>query len=152
VARRELVTDGVDARVSLGCRCVECRAAQPSSPVAKPAEVRLSSVARSPPPPSCTEEKSSDGSGSPFQARAPRALFHVRKNPRWARRSSVPVLTRAPGHAWLSSTSGAPARPPEEGKAMGARLVGRSCAFGTDASLKCGVAVIKTGGVALAFG
>ena len=35
---------------------------------------------------------------------------------------------------------------------MGARLVGRSCAFGTDASLECGVAVIKIGGVALAFG
>ena len=89
----------------------------------------------------------------PSQARAPRALFvHVRKNPMWERRSSVPVLRRAPGHAWLSSTSGAPGRPAEEGKAIGARLVGRSCPFGTDASLECGVAVIKTGGVALAFG
>ena len=44
------------------------------------------------------------------------------------------------------------ARPPEEAKAKCARLVGRSCEFGTDASLEGGAVVIKTGGVALAFG
>ena len=42
--------------------------------------------------------------------------------------------------------------PPEEAKAMCARLVGRSCELGTAASLEGGAVVIKTGRPALAFG
>jgi len=41
---------------------------------------------------------------------------------------------------------------PEEAKSMCARLVGRCCEFGTDASLEGGAVVIKTGRPALAFG
>ena len=35
---------------------------------------------------------------------------------------------------------------------MSARLVGRSCEFGTDASLEGGAVLIKTGRTALAWG
>ena len=79
-------------------------------------------------------------------------LFNVRKNPMWERSFLGPCPQASSGARLASSTSGAPARPPEDAKAMCARLVGRSCKFGTDASLECGAVVIKTRRPALAFG